>query len=204
MTARDIARSYAGAGRTIGPLSFEVRAGACLGLSGPSGSGKSTVLRMLAGLDSPDAGQVTRAPDLGRPGAIMPVFQNPAASLNPYWPIWRTISEPAAVSSRVRTAHRKTIARHLLCKVGLDHADLNARPAEFSLGQCQRIAIARAVAAQPRLLIADEPTSALDTVSRAQVADLLASLVDAGMALAVASHDPWLHQRLTAEVLCMG
>lgn len=203
MACKDVTRRYAGAPRTIGPLSFEVRAGACIGLGGPSGSGKSTVLRTLAGLDTPDTGQVWRAPELSRAGAIMPVFQNPAASLNPFWPVWRTISEPASVTRRIRTEDRKAIARDLLCMVGLDRADINARPSEFSLGQCQRIAIARAVAAQPRLLVADEPTSALDTVSRAMVADLLAKLVEEGMALVVASHDPWLHQRLNAETLTL-
>ncbi|EPX78645.1 ABC transporter ATP-binding protein [Salipiger mucosus] len=201
LTARNVTRSYAGTGRTIGPFSFRVRAGAAIGLSGSSGSGKSTILRMIAGLDAPDEGQIDLAPALRRRGAIMPVFQNPAASLNPFWPIWRTISEPASASKRIRTADRKALARRLLGQVGLERVDIEARPDEVSLGQCQRIAIARAIAANPLLLVADEPTSALDTVARAQVADLLAALVRDGMALAIASHDPWIHDRLNAEVV---
>lgn len=203
-TARTITRRYAEASRTIGPFSFVVRAGTCMGLSGPSGSGKSTILRMLAGLDAPDAGQIERAPALRRRGATMPVFQNPTASLNPFWPIWRTISEPASAVRRIRTAERKALARRLLEQVGLDRADIDARPGAFSIGQCQRIAIARAVAASPSLLIADEPTSALDTVARGQVADLLATLVRGGMALVIASHDPWIHNRLNAHILSVN
>jgi len=200
-TTRNVTRKYSGNGDTIGPISFQVRAGACIGISGPSGSGKSTVLRMLAGLDTPDEGQVDLAPSLRRAGAIMPIFQNPIASLNPFWPIWRTISEPASAITRIDGPARKFLARQLLTEVGLQNADIEARPSEFSLGQCQRIAIARAIAATPSLLIADEPTSALDTVSRAQVADLLAKLMHNGMALVIASHDPWIHHRLNAEVV---
>lgn len=203
-TVRNVTRRYRENGGTIGPISFQLRAGACIGLSGPSGSGKSTILRMLAGLDAPDKGRIDLAPCLHRLGAIMPIFQNPTASLNPFWPIWRTISEPASAITRIDAPARKALARKLLAQIGLDNVDIEARPSEFSLGQCQRIAIARAVAATPSLLVADEPTSALDTVSRAQVADLLAKLVRNGMALVIASHDPWVHHRLNAEVVCVN
>ena len=204
VTADGILRRYGAGSRPIGPFSFTVRSGTALGLSGPSGSGKSTILRVLTGQDMPDEGGMDLAKALQRPGAIMPVFQNPAASLNALWPIWRTVSEPATVRHRLRRAQRKDLARRLLAQVGLADADLDARPGEFSLGQCQRIAIARAIAAGPHLLIADEPTSALDTVSRAQVADVLAGLVRDGMALVIASHDPWLHDRLNTQVVRTG
>lgn len=201
LRAHNLIRSYASNNRTIGPVSFELRAAACVGLSGRSGSGKTTVLRMIAGLEHPDQGHIQYGPALARAGSVMPVFQNPVDSLNPLWPIWRSISEPATVKQRMCQSERIALTRRLLEKVGLDEADVYARPEEFSIGQCQRIAIARAIAATPHLLVADEPTSALDTIARAQVVDLLARLVDEGMSLVIASHDRWVHRRLNAKIV---
>ncbi|MEN9061883.1 ABC transporter ATP-binding protein [Ponticoccus litoralis] len=200
LTAKRLCRDHPG-GRRIGPVDLTVRTGEVTGLVGASGAGKSTILRLISGQDAPDAGRIDRAAALRRPGAVMPVFQNPAASLNAYWPIWRTVSEPATVSRRVRRSARRDLAADLLARVGLKGADLDARPGEFSLGQCQRIALARAIAAKPLLLIADEPTSALDTVSRAQIADLFAALRDQGIAIVLASHDHWMHDRLEARAV---
>lgn len=191
-------------GRRIGPVDLTAREGEVTGLIGASGAGKSTILRLISGQETPDAGRIDRAYALRRTGAIMPVFQNPAASLNAYWPIWRTVSEPATASQRLRWRARRDLAADLLARVGLKDTDLEARPGEFSLGQCQRIAIARAIAAKPLLLIADEPTSALDTVSRAQIADLIATLRDQGLAIVLASHDPWMHDRLDARAVALN
>lgn len=203
LTAERLCRNHPG-GRRIGPVDLTVRAGEVTGLVGPSGAGKSTILRLISGQDAPDAGRIDRAVTLRRRGAVMPVFQNPVASLNAYWPIWRAVSEPATAFRRLRRSARRDLAADLLARVGLKGADLDARPGEFSLGQCQRIAIARAIAAEPLLLIADEPTSALDTVSRAQIADLFADLRDQGIAIVLASHDPWMHDRLAARAVVLN
>ncbi|PJE27090.1 peptide/nickel transport system ATP-binding protein [Pseudooceanicola antarcticus] len=196
---QDIARRFHGDGPEVGQVSFSVIPSQTTGISGPSGSGKSTVLKMLAGLERPDRGLIERAPSLARPGAIMPIFQNPAASLDALWPVWRSVAEPAQAQHRMNRNQQKDLAAELLARVGLAAIDPEARPSELSLGQCQRVAIARAIAARPAVLIADEPTSALDTLSRARIGDLLAGLVAEGMALVVASHDPWLHARLNAR-----
>jgi peptide/nickel transport system ATP-binding protein len=135
-----------------------------------------------------------------RDGTVMPVSQNAGGALDPYWPIWRTITEPLTARHRDHrppAARRREIAREQLCTVGLDGLDLDARPGQLSGGQCQRIAILRALVAEPRLLVADEPTAALDVSVAAGVLRLLADAAARGIAILIASHD-----RTALQVLC--
>jgi ABC-type dipeptide/oligopeptide/nickel transport system ATPase subunit len=185
-------------------VDLRVDPGEVLGIAGPSGAGKSTLLRVLGGLEPPSRGEVRLAGQpvwkrtgTSRParwpvraGYVMPVFQDPVASLDPRWPVWKSICEPLAPGwRRVSPAVRRERARTLLNSVGLDHIDPNARPAELSVGQCQRIAVLRALAADPAMIIADEPFSALDVITGATTLHVLVEAADRGAAVVIVSHD---------------
>lgn len=117
----------------------------------------------------------------------MPVFQNSTASFNQHWPIWR--------------AARMAAAARLLANMGLGEVDLNARSNDASTGQCQRLAIALALAADPLILLLDEPTSALDSIARRHIADLLLGAVARGVGLVVSTYDQWLQDALGAQMV---
>jgi peptide/nickel transport system ATP-binding protein len=184
---------------------LEIGAGQILGVQGPSGSGKSTLLRLAMGAERPSGGTLWRAEALARPGAVAPVFQDPVGSLVPYWPVWRTVSEPLTAPGRARLSRgaRRNAARAALARAGLGDLDLEARPAELSLGQCQRVALARATIAEPRLIVADEPTSALDGPSTGEVGALLREAAERGAAVLVVSHDAAFLARLADHVIPM-
>jgi peptide/nickel transport system ATP-binding protein len=119
----------------------------------------------------------------------MPVFQDPVASLDRRWPIWRSITEPATVGRRLSRPERLQLARDALSRVRLDGLDLHRLPGQLSVGQCQRVAIARALITRPALIVADEPTAALDVTTAAEIVDLLRLARQSGVAIALVSHD---------------
>jgi len=186
-------------------ISLTVSPGEIVGIQGPSGCGKSTLLRVASTLEKPHRGTVRvcgkDAPrGWRRDGTVMPVNQNAAGALDPHWPIWRTITEPLTArhhDHRPSPAQRRAIAHEHLCTVGLDGLNPDALPGQLSGGQCQRIAILRALIAEPRLLVADEPTAALDVSVAAGVLRLLADAATRGIAILIASHD-----RTALQVLC--
>jgi peptide/nickel transport system ATP-binding protein len=166
-------------------INFVVRAGETVSIVGESGSGKTTLGRMIMRLTEPDAGTIKLAGCdlLGASGAelrayrrqVQIVFQDPFASLNPRQPIGDAIMRGPVAFGMPRADARVLTAR-LLERVGLGAAAIPRYPHEFSGGQRQRIAIARALALQPRVLIADEAVSALDVSVQAQVLALLEEL----------------------------
>jgi ABC-type lipoprotein export system ATPase subunit len=171
-------------------VSCTLRPGTQVALTGPSGSGKSTLLHLLAGLDTPTSGTIAwpglgGSPE-GRPGLIGMVFQGP--SLLPPLDVTENIALPLLLAGGQETQSRERAAA-ALHDVGLD--ELAARlPEELSGGQAQRVAVARALAARPRLILADEPTGQLDSAHAAQVVGLLldaATLL--GAALVLSTHD---------------
>lgn len=176
-------------GRTIAldAVNLDIRAGERIALVGESGCGKTTLLLAVGGLRRLGRGTVRRGPDL-RIGLLV---QDPVASLNPGWTVEEIIAEPL-VDLRPRTsyAERRAAVNGALARVALASVDRGRRASELSVGQCQRIALARALVASPQLLLADEPTSALDPSVAAGVLHLMDSALSSiGAALLVASHD---------------
>jgi len=183
-----------GAVEAVRSASLDVRSGEIVGIFGPSGCGKSSLLRLLSGLLRPTGGRVVYGGGRQRPepGEIMPVWQDPFASLDSYWPIWRSITEPLmARQCRPWPDRRKRIAEAeaALESVGLAGVPLASRPRHLSGGQCQRVALARALIAGPRILVADEPTSALDVSAAAGVMHLLRAAAARGTGILIVSHD---------------
>jgi putative ABC transport system ATP-binding protein/lipoprotein-releasing system ATP-binding protein len=196
-----------GAGRTYGDgasatvalqaTDCAVGPGARVALVGPSGSGKSTLLHLMAGLDDPTVGSVTW-PALGdratlRPGPVAVVFQGP--SLLPPLTVLENVALPLVLAG-VGDADARGRARRALEL--LDLAELaDTLPEEVSGGQAQRVAVARALAGEPKLILADEPTGQLDGASGRVVVDvLLEAAGHSGAALVVCTHDPAVSSRL--------
>jgi oligopeptide/dipeptide ABC transporter ATP-binding protein len=172
--------------RAVDGVTFEIYKGETLGLVGESGCGKSTVGRCLLRLIEPTRGAIEfehrdvlqleggslRA--LRREMQI--IFQDPYASLNPRMRVRDIVAEPLVIHGIGNRTEQRARVAELLSKVGLDPDYMNRYPHEFSGGQRQRIGIARALALNPKLIVADEPVSALDVSVQAQVVNLLADL----------------------------
>lgn len=203
--------------RAVARADLCLRRGEIVGIYGDSGSGKSTLTRLLATIEKPTSGQIFLGGELAsdgesgkvwsvktRRGFVMPIFQDPLSSLDARWAIWRSVTEPLAAKHR-REKHTKTerrkIAREILATVGLKEVNLEARPKELSVGQCQRICIARALVAEPALLVADEPTSALDSLIAQTILDLFVKIAEKGTAILIISHDEPMLRLICHRVL---
>jgi peptide/nickel transport system ATP-binding protein len=174
--------------RAVSDFSLEIFPGEIMGLVGESGSGKTTVGRAAIGLLPIAEGKIELVGrDISKPSAknlrdirrhTGIVFQDPASSLNPRFPIGESIGEPLFLTGELRGDDLNNYVEQLLDKVELPRSYRNRYPHELSGGQRQRVGIARALALTPDLLIADEPTSALDVSVQARFLDLLLSLQD--------------------------
>ena len=185
--------------RAVDGASLHIARGETLGLVGESGSGKSTIGRAVLGLAPVAEGSITFAgtdiTHLGRAarrrvaGGIQVVFQDPYSSLNPSMTIEQILAEPLTANG-VEGKRARARVRDLLDSVRLP-ADAAARlPKEFSGGQRQRIAIARALALEPKLIVADEAVSALDLSTQARVLDLFVEIQEStGVAYLFVTHD---------------
>lgn len=165
---RDVEVDY-DRGRALGPLSLEIGAGETVALVGPSGCGKSTALRLLAGLEAPSRGTVTRS--TGR-GETAVVFQAP--TLAPWLSARANVALPLELAGTPRAEARRR-ADAALARVGLAGAE-TARPVQLSGGMAMRVSLARALVTEPRLLLLDEPFAALDEITRRALADDVLSL----------------------------
>ena len=197
--------------RAVDRVSFDVLPGERVGLVGESGSGKSTLLRTVLGLQRPASGEVRLAGErfTGAETAlrrrVQIVFQDPYGSFDPRWRVERLLAEPLhLLRPALGEAQARERAVALLAQVGLDADALHRFPHEFSGGQRQRLAIARALMVEPDLLVLDEAVSALDVSLRAQVLALLERLCrERGVATLFVTHDLAVVRAVTDRVIVL-
>jgi peptide/nickel transport system ATP-binding protein len=202
--------------RAVDDVTFDIKPGQSTALVGRSGCGKSTLARMVLALDRPTDGQIHFAgrridkltPDDLRPVRrnMQVVFQDPYGSFNPRHKAERLIAEPLYLLDReLSDGERRDRVHRALERVGIPRADKDKYPHEFSGGQRQRLAIARAIITEPKLIVADEPVSALDVSIRAQILDLFADLNDRlGIAYLFITHDLAVARAITDTVMVMS
>ena len=200
--------------RAVNGVSLQVKAGEVLGLVGESGCGKSTIARSVLGLVPVTRGKIifegqdlaALSPRQRRPlrPRLQMVFQDPYASLNPRMTVFDILAEPIMAHRLCEKEHLATRVKDLMNLVGLAARSVRKYPHEFSGGQRQRIAIARALALEPKLIIADEPVSALDVSIQAQILNLLADIqAQTGLALILISHDLGIVRHLAQRIAVM-
>ncbi|TLP46852.1 ABC transporter ATP-binding protein [Cohaesibacter sp. CAU 1516] len=201
--------------RAVDHVDLTIHAGQSVGLVGESGCGKSTLARALLGLEAPQKGDIRisdRNPYASDQAALMEirkdiqiVFQDPNGSFNPRHKVGRSIAEPLHLyRDGLSKEERNQRIAESLTQVGLSPDVAERFPHEFSGGQRQRLAIARALITRPKIIIADEPVSALDVSIRAQILDLLTDLRDRlDLAYLFISHDLSVVRAITDEVLVM-
>ena len=196
----------------VNDVSLSVSAGECLALVGPSGCGKTTLARMIVGLDSATAGEMRfegtsyRGLDLpaARRADLSLVFQDPFGSFNPRLTVAQSLGEPLRLVPGLSPIEHEQRVVEAIESVGLDRAMLARYPHEFSGGQRQRLAIARALVTRPSLVVLDEPVSALDVSVRGDVLDLLAKLQQQhGLTYIIISHDLDMVAAMADRVLVM-
>jgi polar amino acid transport system ATP-binding protein len=195
LEAHDVRKTY-GATRALDGLTLRVETSRVLVLIGPSGGGKSTLLRVLGGLESPDAGavQVNDHTLAGAPPAALQTYRRRNGflfqqfNLFPHLTARRNITLPLEKVHAHAPAEAAAMAEAALARFGLlDHAD--KLPAQLSGGQQQRVGIARAIAVAPEVLFLDEPTSALDPEMTAEVLELIQELAEAGQDIILSTHE---------------
>lgn len=198
LSADRLTRRFGGVPAVL-DATFAVPEGRTLGIVGESGSGKTTLARMIVGVETPDAGALRWS---GRP-RVQLVHQNPLGAFDPRWTIGRSLRE-ALEAGGVPRALRAARVTDLLAEVGLDAELASRRPAALSGGQRQRAAIARALAADPEVLVLDEPVSALDPSVRERVLQLLLRLQrERRLTMIFVSHDLDVVGAVADEVLVM-
>lgn len=217
LSVRGLHKEFKGSGRkrivAVEDVSFDVSAGRTTALVGESGSGKSTLSRLIMGLHRPDSGTVEldgvplhtlRGRRLRRERSThQMVFQNPLLSFDPVYTIGTSIWEVMRLAPP-QSAERKTRIGELLTSVGLTSTFADYTPRRVSGGELQRAAIARAMSADPKVLVLDEPTSALDVSIQAQVLDLLVTLQrERGTAYLMSTHDLPMVRRISHDVIVL-
>jgi oligopeptide/dipeptide ABC transporter ATP-binding protein len=193
-------RHVVGAVHAVSNVSFSIKEGETFGLVGESGCGKTTIGRMIVGLESPTDGKITFDGELvsakgykatrvqHRQRQMM--FQDPYSSLNPRMNVFQILSEPLVVQNEGNRDQQRARVLELLDAVGLEPSALNRYPHQFSGGQRQRLGLARALALNPRLIVADEPVSALDVSVQAQILNLMKNLQrEHHLSYVMVSHD---------------
>jgi oligopeptide/dipeptide ABC transporter ATP-binding protein len=186
VTSAGLLRRTVGALQAVTDVSFSVGRGETFGVVGESGCGKTTIARMIVGLERPSEGRVlfdgtdlttlSKGEMRRRRRDLQLMFQDPYASLDPRMRVGTIVKEPLSVQRVGDRRSQNERVKELLDQVGLPAASVDRYPHEFSGGQRQRISLARALALNPRLIVADEPVSALDVSIRSQVLNLIKKL----------------------------
>lgn len=226
LSVRNLERSYRGSRsgwfarsadtKAVDDVTFDIQPGQSTALVGRSGCGKSTLARMILALDQPTAGEIqfgSQRIDHLKEDALRPirqnmqvVFQDPYGSFNPRHKAERLVSEPLyLLDNPLSPSEKRDRVDTALERVGIPPKDRDKYPHEFSGGQRQRLAIARAIITEPKLIVADEPVSALDVSIRAQILDLFADLNNRlGVAYLFITHDLAVARAVTDTVMVMS
>ena len=221
LTSGSLLQKQVGAIRAVDGISFDVYPGETLGIVGESGCGKSTTVRSIAQLYKPTSGSVVfNGVDLVKADQrtmlkarrdIQMIFQDPYASLDPRMTVRSIIAEPLVIYNNRKLLEKPLSSldierkvENLMERVGLNKAFKNRYPHEFSGGQRQRIGIARALALNPKIILADEPVSALDVSIQSQILNLLGDLQkEFGLTYIFIAHDLAVIQHISSRVAVM-
>lgn len=201
--------------KALDGISFEVKRGEKVAIVGESGSGKSTILKIISGIEDITSGYVEidgtvlEAGKRGLPkelkGKIQIVFQDPFSSLNPRMRVFEIITEPVeATAKRLSKDEKIDIAKNLLELVGLPPTYAFRYPHQTSGGERQRIAIARAIATEPKIMLLDEPTSNLDVFTQAHVINILIDIFEKYMITSIfVTHNIALALKVADRIIIM-
>jgi ABC-type oligopeptide transport system ATPase subunit len=205
--------SYGDVIKAVDEVDFVLPIGQTVGIVGESGSGKSTFARVLAGLQLPTSGAVTFMGNPIQDGGrtyqgelrkeVQMVFQDPYGSLNPRMRIYKAVAEAIRQHQKLDKKQSITAAFEILESMGISNLDARKLPSKLSGGQRQRASVARALSAQPTVLVADEPTSAIDQSAQAQLLGLFNDLIKQGLSVVLVSHDLGVIRYLSDYVYVM-